>query len=55
MAYRQVQVTALQVIFQIMERVIAKTFSDMMKGLPKERRERIESETAREAAEINSI
>ena len=34
---------------------MAKAFSDMMKELPKERRERIESETAREAAEIMSL
>lgn len=34
---------------------MAKTLSEVMKGLPKERRERIESETAREAAEIMSL
>ena len=34
---------------------MAKALSEMMKGLPKERRARIESETAREAAEIMSL
>lgn len=34
---------------------MAKTLSEVMKGLPKERRARIESETAREAAEIMSL
>jgi len=34
---------------------MTKTLSDVMKGLPKERRARIESETAREAAEIMSL
>lgn len=34
---------------------MAKTLTEVMKGLPKERRARIESETAREAAEIMSL
>lgn len=34
---------------------MAKSLSEMMKALPKERRERIEAETAREAAEIMSL
>ena len=34
---------------------MAKTLSEVMKGLPKERRARIERETAREAAEIMSL
>ena len=34
---------------------MAKTLSEVMKGLPKERRARIESETTREAAEIMSL
>lgn len=34
---------------------MGKTLSEIMKGLPKERRERIEADTAREAAEIMSL
>ncbi len=34
---------------------MAKTLSEVMKALPKERRERIETETAREAAKIMSL
>ena len=34
---------------------MAKTLSEVMKALPKERRERIEAETAREAAKIMSL
>lgn len=34
---------------------MAKTLSDVMKRLPKARRDRIEAETAREAAEIMSL
>jgi transcriptional regulator with XRE-family HTH domain len=34
---------------------MAKTLSEVMKGLPKARRQRIEAETAREAAEIMSL
>lgn len=34
---------------------MAKTLSEVMKALPKERRQRIEAETAREMAEIMSL
>jgi transcriptional regulator with XRE-family HTH domain len=34
---------------------MAKTLSEVMKGLPKARRQRIEAETAREVAEIMSL
>jgi len=34
---------------------MVKTLSEVMKGLPRERRTRIERETAREAAEIMSL
>ncbi|HVZ69012.1 MAG TPA: helix-turn-helix transcriptional regulator [Rhizomicrobium sp.] len=34
---------------------MAKSLSEMMKALPKERRERIEAETAREGAKIMSL
>jgi len=34
---------------------MTKTLSEVMKALPKERRERIETETAREAAKIMSL
>ena len=34
---------------------MTKTLTEVMKGLPKERRARIESETAREAAQIMSL
>lgn len=36
-------------------KTMGKTLSEIMKGLPKERRERIEADTAREAAEIMSL
>lgn len=36
-------------------KTMGKTLSEIMKGLPKERRERIEAETTREAAEIMSL
>jgi transcriptional regulator with XRE-family HTH domain len=38
-----------------MERAMAKTLSEVMKRLPRERRERIEAETAEEAARIMSL
>jgi len=37
------------------ERALAKTLSEVMKRLPRERRERIEAETAQEAARIMSL
>jgi hypothetical protein len=39
----------------MMELEMAKSLSEMMKALPAERRERIEAETAREAAKVMSL